>query len=226
MTDNDDNIVEFTQAKLNRLRNLRPYKGKTDDEIKEILTNRKTPVPKQPKSKSSKDEYDVIFKSKIADLQKEYAVDMNNSNDVESLKTLVRQQIQLEQIQDDIDNIQRKDSRVPDDYSNLKKLGDFQRLTNLSIKEIQTELGISRKQRKEKAVDDIPKWIDNILERSKDFMEKKTTTIYCPKCKIELFRFWMNFKDAEGAITGQRLENDIQLSLQCWKCEEKVEHIQ
>ncbi len=222
--DENDNLIEFTPARLAKLRNLKPYKDKTDEEIIQILNNKKTTTVKT--SKKPTDTYDKIFNQKIDILQKEYAVDMNNSNDAESLKTLVRQQIQLEQIQNDIDTIQRKESRNIDDYTNLKKLGDFQRLTNLSIKEIQTELGISRKQRKEKAVDDIPKWIDGILERSKTFMDKKTTTITCPKCKVELIRFWLNFPNSKGAITGQPLNNEIQLSLQCWKCEEQVEHIQ
>jgi len=219
----DDNVIEFTPAKLARLRNLKPYKGKTDDEIIKILTEKRAvDVVEKPKG----DNHDKVFRDKMKILQEEYAVDMNDSNDVESIKTLVRQQIQLEQIQTDIDNIQRKSTRSIDDYNNLKKLGDFQRLTYISVKELQHELGISRKQRKEKATDDIPKWIDGILDKSKNFMEKKTTVIKCPRCNIELFRYWMNFKDTKGAITRQTLTNEIQLSLQCWKCEEQVEHIQ
>lgn len=221
--DDNDNIIEFTPAYLARVRNLKPYKGKTDEEIKQILTDkRSTTKVKQPKV----DNYDKLFEQKMKILQEEFAVDMNNSNDVEGLKTLVRQQIQSEQIQRDIDALQRKDTRGIDDYNNLKKLGDFQRLTYLSIKELQNELGISRKQRKEKAADDIPKWIDSILDKSKKFMEKKTTIIACPKCRIELFRYWMNFKEARGAINDEPLNNEIQISLQCWKCEEQVEHIQ
>jgi hypothetical protein len=222
---NDDNVIELiTPARLNRMRNLKPYRGKTDEELIEIIKNRPARTPTIRK-KSAQD-YDTVFAERLAVLQKEFAVDMNQSNDVETLKSLVRHQIQLEKVNTDIDTVQRKDSLTVDDYKNLKALGDFQRTITTSVNEFQDKLGISRKQRKEKAIDDIPKWIDSTLEKAANFFERKTTVITCPKCKIELGRFWLNFRNSTGLVSGEVLNNSMELSLQCWKCEEQVEHIQ
>ncbi len=206
----DDNVLEFSQARINQLKNLRGNKGKTDEEIIEILKARK---PKPRSTAPKLEDYDIRFNEKLKILQDEYAVDMNNSNDVEALKSLVRHQIQLENVNRDIDALQRQDEMSKDDYSKLKVLGDFQRTVATSITELQDKLGISRKIRKEKQVDDIPQWIDMVLHKANTFFEKKTVKVECPKCMIELARFWLNFPNEK---------NDIDMALTCWKCKEVV----
>jgi hypothetical protein len=169
----------------------------------------KTLVPKVRNS-------DSIFNEKFKILQKEYGVDMNEANDVEGLRNLVRLQMQLENVTQDIDQINMKPTRALSDYDSLKKLGEFQRQTMTSINDIGTQLGISRKQRREKQADDIPQFIDKTLRKAQTFFDRATIKIECPKCMIELGRYWLNFP---------RENNDIQMSLPCWKCKETVEHI-
>lgn len=215
--DNDSNIINF-DAELKKMKNLKPYQNKTDEELREILERRKAAkaAPRDPKDGSRRrkpDEYDKRFNEKLMQLQNEFALDMNSSNDVESLKLLVRLQIQNENLSDDIDDIQRLPSRTSEDYRNLKNLGDVQAGVVRSINELQDKLGINRKQRKEKAEDDIPQFISGLLDKAKKEYDAKTTVIYCPKCQIELYRFWLNFP---------HMENKMDVSLTCWKCEEKI----
>jgi len=207
----------LTPARLMQLKNLRPNKGKTDEEIIEaFLAKQSKPRLTVVKDAPKQVNYDRRFNEKMKILQKEYAIDMNNSNDEESLKALVRFQLQLENVNRDIDALQAQDSIGKDDYAKLKSLGDFQRGVLTSISDLQTTLGITRKVRKEKANDDIPQWIDSVLLRAKDFFEGKTQTIECPKCVIELFRYWENFP---------KEKNTISLELTCWKCKETIMYI-
>jgi hypothetical protein len=196
------------------MKNLRPYRDKTEDQIREILL-RKTENPKARAPRKPVDDYDKKFNEKFKLLQAEYALDMNDSNDVEALRSLVRLQIQSENAVRDIDNLQRKDALKDEDYRALKNLGDFQTGIQRSMNDLQDKLGISRKIRKEKQQDDVPKFISDLMKRGSKMFEEKTTKIMCPKCVVELGRFWLNFP---------QMENEIQVSLQCWKCHEKIEY--
>jgi len=216
---NDDNIIDL-ETRAKQMKNLRPYKNKSVEEIMEILAERaatpKVVVEVSSKNKApTKSDYDKRFNDKFETLRKEFSLDMNDSNDVEALKSLVRYQIQHENVTRDIDNIQKKENLNRDDYQSLKTLGEFQTGVSRSMIDLQDKLGISRKQRKEKQQDDVPKFISDLLARGKVAFDEKTSIIECPRCMIELGRFWLNFP---------LLNNELQVSLECWKCHEQVEY--
>ena len=189
---------EITDAYIRRLQNLGPYKDKTPDEIRTMLEQKRTAGPKQ--TKADKD-YEDRFQEKLNLLVDEFAVDFNNSNDVEALHNLVRLLIQNENLDRDIRAIQDNPNKTRDDIAILKNLGDLQRNNNMSLSDIQEKLGISRKQRKDKATDDIPQWIEGVLEKADTFFKRKTVTMECPKCEIELIRYWLNFPDLTTTVT-------------------------
>lgn len=210
------NDKDFSPERLMQLRNLKPYRDKSDAEIIAQLQSREArPKPiaiNAPKQKT----HDSRFNEKMKILLKEFEIDMNSSNDKEALNALVRQQIQLENVGNDIDAMQQQDTHSKDDYARLKALGDFQRNVIISINDLQDKMGITRKIRKEKAVDDIPQWIDSVLAKAKEFYDGKTKIVECPKCIIELGRYWLNFP-------GEK--NNIRMELTCWKCREVVMYI-
>lgn len=215
----DDNVIDFNDPRFKKYRNLRGYKNYTDEEIIQVIKEKegqvqvrtKPPVAKKPKE--PEDAYEKKFNSKLKQLRDEYSVDMNNSNDAENLKNLVRQQIQLENVTRDIDAIQAKDSLSADDYQKLEKLGKFQAGVLNAIGTLEEKLGISRRHRKEKQVDDLSKYIHDLKVRAKDYFEKMTIKVECEKCKITLAQFWLNFPN---------LQNEIDLNLQCYNCKESV----
>lgn len=183
-------MEELTEGKIRRLRNLKLYANKTDEEIKEMVSQRKTPTIK---SSSSDKDYERRFQEILDMLQSEHGLDMNNSNDKEMTINLVRQMMQSENVNKDILTIQNRPEKTKEDIGTLKALGDFQRDVQITIADLQDKLGISRKIRKEKSVDDIPQFIDGLLIKAKDFWNRQTITVDCPKCQIELVRYWLNF---------------------------------
>lgn len=212
--DNDKNVIDLA-TKAKQMKNLRPYRDKTEEEIKQILLEREANGTTSKEDKRKPDDYDKRFNEKLDSLKAEFSVDMNDANDKEALMSLVRLQIQNENAARDIDNIQRKPNLRDDDYRSLKNLGDFQVGVQRSIADLQDKLGISRKLRKEKQTDDFPQFMDNLLKRGAAMFEEKTVKVSCPKCMIELARIWFNFP---------KLDNEIQASLECWKCREKIEY--
>jgi len=207
---------EYSDAYIKRLQNLGPYKDKSPDEIRELIRIKRAAGPKNaPQSKSDKT-YDARYQEKFEALKQEFAVDLNDSNDVEALNNLVRLLIQNENVDKDIRALQEQTSKTKDDIMILKNLGDFQRNLNMSITDVQEKLGITRKARKEKAVDDIPQWIDSVLRKSTEFFNRKTEIVECPKCNIELIRFWLNFPD---------LVTIAEFSTECPHCGEIIKYV-
>lgn len=210
--------MDTTDINLKRYRNLKMFRGKTDEEIMTYLNNRPLkpinaepkPVKVKPSIQNSETDYDKLFKTKLKILQKEYGVDMNDANDADSLRSLVRFMMQLEEI----------DKRIREFYDSgsanskaLKDLGDYQRSVQTSIGDLQRGLGISRQVRQEKQVEDIPKYIENLQDRAKAFWEANTTSIRCENDEVLLFQYWLNFP---------KLHNEISVELECWKCKTKV----
>jgi len=213
--------LEVTEGKLKRLRNLPAFKGKSEEELIEYLKN-KEQRPRKPRTKradlppevkSSRD-YDKRYKDKLNMLKDEFGIDMNDANDAENLRIYIRSTIQLEDVDE---RIQDKTNSDYVDTKILKELGEFKKTLVNSITDLQDKLAITRKSRKEKQVDDIPQYLKEIRRKAKDFWNRTTTSVKCQKCEIEVARYWLNFPD---------LANKIVMENECWKCGEKIVHVQ
>lgn len=205
--------IKISEIKMKRLRNLKMFKGKTDEEIYEFYRNREpkaTPpdIPLEVELPVALDaDYDKRYRNKLKSLQGEYG-DMNES-DKELLRTLARLAVQLEVSDKQIIRMQQDDEV---DTRSLKNLGDYQRQLVQSMNDLQDKLGIARKQRKETKVDDVAIFMQDLKSRAKTFFDKKTIQIRCEKDGIELARYWLNFPDQAELVHFEG---------KCWKCGEK-----
>lgn len=215
-------------SKIKQMKNLAMFKDKTDEEILEWIKKReerqRNEAPEKPvrqaPTKKAKDEpqsmedadaeYQALFDSKLEQLKTEYGVDMNNSNDAEMLKSLVEQSIQKDVVNKQIIRLQREDEL---DTRTLKNLGDYQKGLITTITDLQEKLGINRKQRKEKQIDSIPQFVEQVRTRAADVWKRSTHPVRCENCEIELARYWLNFPDQASLVTFE---------LECWKCGERV----
>lgn len=215
----------ISATKLKKLRNLKYFRDYTDDQIIQWVKNKeknKVPPPNpndiisdappevQGELELPAEDYEKLFDTYLKKYRKEFAVDINDANDASSLRAMVRYIIQQELV----DKAILKEASKPQPHpGTLKALGDFQRTIQQNLNEIQDKLGISRKQRKEKQVDDIPQYITALKKKAKDFWERSTVPVRCEKCKIELARYWLNFPDTVKTI---------KFELECDKCHEKI----
>lgn len=205
------------QGKINRMKNLAMFKGKSDAEILEhILRKEGEKRVKAVPLREDTSSYASRYKRLIDKLQSEYGVDINESNDTEALKLLVKHTLQLETLDLQIRNLQEKEIMTNEDTRTFKNLSDVQRSLVSSITELQDRLGISRKARKERQIDDIPQFIEALKSKAIDFWERKTIQIRCEKCQIELARYWLNFP---------HLGANISMELECQRCKEKIIHV-
>lgn len=209
-------MSNITPGQIKRLKNIPKFRNFSDEEAEAYLIQKAEEKavlpPPEYKKRGPKpiDDYTKKYNAKFKQLKDEYALDMNDSNDVDNLRTLVRLTMQAE----DIDQKIRTASSVSyvDDKA-LKGLGDFQRSVIMSINDLQDKLGINRKVRKEKQFDDIPQYLKEIRLKARSKWERSTTAVTCPKCHIELARYWLNFP---------KIQTDVAFEMECWKCHEKV----
>ena len=208
--------IKIPEIKMKRLRNLKMFKGKTDEDIYEFYRNRDPKPTKPPKPTKEEEEslvpqtdkeYQRKYQYRLRTLQSEYG-DMNET-DRELLRSLARLSVQLEIVDRQVLTLQQSDEL---DTRNLKNLGDYQRQLVQSMNEIQDKLGINRKQRKEKAADDVMVFVENLKKKSKEFFDRKTVPVKCERDQIELFRYWVNFPD--------KIEL-LHVEANCPKCNEK-----
>lgn len=204
-------MSNITPGQIKRLKNIPKFRNFTDEEAEAFLIAKAEEKASQPPKEYNRrgpkplDDYTKKFNAKFKQLKDEYALDMNNSNDVENLKTYVRLSLQLEDIDEKI--------RETTDERALKSLNDSQRQLVMSVNDLQEKLGINRKVRKEKQFDDIPQYLKEIRRKARDFWERQTVSVTCPKCSIELARYWLNFP---------KIQTDVAFEMECWKCHEKV----
>lgn len=208
-----DEEIQIPEVKMKRLRNLKMFKGKSDEEIYEFYRNREPkPAPVEiPQNdfvvQDDHAAFEKKYKQKVATLKNEYG-DLNES-DMELIRMLARLTVQLELSNKNILDMQQ-DGEM--DTRNLKNLGDYQRQLVQSINDLQDKLGIARKQRKEKAADDVAVFMQDLKQRAKTFFDKKTIVIRCEKDQIELARYWLNFPEYAEIVHFEG---------KCWKCGEK-----
>lgn len=210
-------------SKIKQLRNLAMFKNKSDEEIlqfikareaKQKLEEPEAPVT-VPEGTSVEPKIDTAsfkrrYNEKLKNLQAEYGIDMNNSNDAEMLKSLARHIIQSEIVSDQILNLQLSEEI---DTRTLKNLGDYQRTVVATITDLQEKLGIGRKQRKEKQVDSVPQFIELVRSRAREVWNRSTFPVRCERCEIELARVWLNFPDNAAVV---------HMEIECEKCKERV----
>lgn len=223
--ENQDDLPEINPQQLARFKNLKAFKGWSDEAIKDYMRNR--PKKPQPPPRLFSDapegdgedseefiyneleykrKYDAYYRKYI----KEYGVDMNETNDVQALQSLVRLVLQAEVVNE---NIIKLSSSKHFNSKVLKDMGDFQRSLQMSTKELQEQLGISRKSRKEQRVDDIPQYIRSLQLKARDKWKRSTQPVICQKCNIELARYWLNFPSRVMSLNA---------TIICDKCEETV----
>ena len=220
MEDSQYEIPEQYVGRIKRLRNIPRFKTFTDWELLQIVLKKEQIKEEQKlveESSPTPTRLDKRFEQKLTKLQKEYGIDMNDSNDVEALKQLVRYLIQQEDIDIDMRGIKETLKKDPINLSKtLKSYGDLQRSLTMSINELQDRLGITRKARKEKQIDDVPQYIESIRTRAEEFWKRKTVPVICPTCSIELARYWINFPNEEHKVSANFV---------CWKCREEVVYV-
>ncbi len=168
---------------IEQLRNLPQYRTKSVSELEDILEGimeGKTEEKVQEVLESFEQNYDLS--------------DMS-ANDMLGLRNLAHYYVYLENINSKTDEALREG-----DINMVERLIRTAERVQKSITDIQTNLAITRKQRKTDKEQDIVSAWEDLKSRAKKFLDDRMSYVYCPECKMLLANVWFLYPDEERNV--------------------------
>jgi RNase P subunit RPR2 len=153
----------------------------------------------------------ITVQSRMAKLRKQYEEDydlssLNSSNDASNLESLLRYQIIIEDLQEEINGLMEQGAA--DNITAIKKLSDAAKDMLDRCMTIERQLGIDRKTRKSELDTDSPaEYISKIKSVAKEFLGQRLQRVMCADCKIQLFKFLPTYE-----------HNRFELKVTCPQC--------
>lgn len=145
------------------------------------------------------------FDSILQEYRDKYDVDsIVNPNDIANLESMIRNQLLIQKLQEQLDELARNDDF---DSMTLKKLLDG--ITALSQTNVQLErtLGIDRKTRKTEQSASFPEYLVELKKLARPFMDNRLVKVYCKPCNIMV-----------GRISAVYDTTEFQAMFQCPQC--------
>lgn len=151
------------------------------------------------------------FNTVLADYKQKFNVDsLDSPNDVANLHSMIRNQLLIERLQDQLDTI-TTDGDV--DANTIKKVLDS--IVALSETNIALEktLGIDRKTRKQETAESVADYLQSLKSRAKEWIDNddRLLKVICPKCKIMV-----------GRISGVYNTTRYDAGFQCPQCNKMI----
>jgi len=133
--------------------------------------------------------------------EQDYDLSDMNANDELALDNLAKIFVRLETYERRLDDA--------DDVSDIDKLTRItERLRNDASK-IQTDLGITRRQRKSEKEANLQTYIDDIKYRAAGMLTDRLNYIYCPKCHMLLCNTWFLYPDEKDNVLRLRCNRPL-----------------
>ena len=178
------------------LRNLAQYQNLSDEEFEKVWEERQakhltTFIPKQ--------DLEDRIQEMMEKFRVDYALDDLKFNDTQVLRALIRALLTLKDYEDTLYKIQNEENLE----ENLRVVGELNKFISglrKDISDMQRDLNITRKTRKEEKEDSIEAYIKDIQEKANKFYKKKVFRAVCPKCGMMLFDGWFLYPEENNKI--------------------------
>ena len=180
------------QMNIESLRNLPQYRGKTDIELEKIRA-------KLVEGDTSDREAAIL-----ENFEDNYDLSDMTANDLLSLKNLIQYYIYLEQLNKAI-----RQALVDSETRNVDQLIKITERIQSQISSIQTNLAITRKQRKSDKEQDIVSAWEDLKLRAKKFLSERLSYVYCDKCRMLLANVWFLYPEEEKNVLRLRCNRTI-----------------
>ena len=172
---------------IEQLRNLPQYRNKSVTELEVILEG-------IMEGKTEEKVQEVL-----ASFEENYDLSDMSANDMLGLRNLAHYYVYLENINGKTDEALREGN-----INMVERLIRTAERVQKSITDIQTNLAITRKQRKSDKEQDVVSLIDDLKARAKKFLESRLSYVYCPECKMLLANVWFLYPDEERNVLRLR----------------------
>jgi len=183
------------QLDKNKLRNLTPFRNKTDEEFDEWFSRKVTGV-------AADEVFEKRIQDKIDEFGKDYDLSDLKANDMMMLRALAQKLIFLDDLEQASYLIRvgglveiGKDSVSLNKLTELKTINDSISSTTKDILSLQENLNISRKSRKNDKETSVINELERLKKAASEFIEQRLFYVFCPKCNELLATVWFLYPD-------------------------------
>ncbi len=175
-----------------KIRNLKQYRDMTDDEFDEVFDEL------YGSKEEETNDIEEKIESKMKDFGEDYDLTDMKINDRLVLRNLIISIISLEELEETFANM-RLDIREGNVLMFDRLAGVMSKLRK-DISDMQNDLKLTRKLRKEGKEESFLAWLDKMRERAVEFYTEKTLSIFCPDCRMFLGSIWLLYPEADNSI--------------------------
>ena len=187
-----------------QLRNLKQFADMNEGDFEEYLQDSVGPTL----SRADKKQMEKAIKEKLSDFDDDYDLSDLKINDRLVLRNLIRAIITLEDLENEFYALRKDISN-----SNILLLDRLSKVMNhlrRDISDMQDDLKLTRRIRKESQEENFATYLENLQEKARKFYRQKMLYIFCPECKRLLSTVWLLQTEANNV-----------LNLECSNCSNK-----
>ena len=183
-------LVSPTRAKI---RNLKQYADMSDEKFEEhfqkIVEGTRT---------GTDEELEEKIEERLAEFGEDYDLSDMKINDRLVLRNLIVSVISLEELEQTFSSLrtQISDSNI----LLLDRLSNIMSRLRKDISDMQNDLKLTRKIRKEGQEETFIAWLDKVKNYAEEFYYEKTLSIFCPNCRRFLASVWLLYPDEENTL--------------------------
>lgn len=176
------------------LRNLPQYEDMSDEAFEEAFQEI---VAGYTIQKSGRDIEEAI-QEKIKEFEQDYDLSDMKVNDKIVLRNLIQAILSLEDFE--LLFMHLRGDVSDSNILLLDRISGIMNKLRKDISDMQNDLKLTRKVRKESREDNFIDWLDDIQERAEQFYKQKMLYIFCPECKMLLSTTWLLYPDADNSL--------------------------
>lgn len=196
-------LVSPTRKKI---RNLKQFVDMDDAEFEQHFQD----IISNSERGESDDILEEQVTTKLGEFEDDYDLSDMKINDRLVLRNLIITIISLEDLELEFSSM--KNEINESNILLLDRLSNIMSRLRKDISEMQNDLKLTRKIRKEGQEESFIAWLDKVKGYADEFYTEKTLSVFCPKCRFFLASVWLLYPE----------ESNI-LKLKCRNCENEFE---
>jgi len=184
-------LVSPTRKKI---RNLKQYSDMDDDEFEEHFKN----IVSESKKGNTDELLEEQIEEKLNKFNDDYDLSDMKINDRLVLRNLIITIISLEDLELEFSSL--RDDISESNILLLDRLSNIMTRLRKDISDMQNDLKLTRKIRKEGREESFIAWLDKVKDYADEFYTEKTLSIFCPKCNYLVSTVWLLYPEGDNFL--------------------------
>jgi hypothetical protein len=171
-----------TVGTYNQIRNLNKNKLLTDEEFDQKFKENYSDI-------ISDKEWEKRIQDEVDKFSVDYDISDLKINDITTLRSLAAAVLRLGDLELYMNNLMKREKSDENIYA-IDKISGVMNKLRADVSSMSTDLRITRKARKGDHEANTLTFLEDLKTKAKEFYDKRTMLIFCPKCHMLLWQGW------------------------------------